>query len=104
MQAKVANGSTFLTRMHHRQSPLRVLWGTSDAAPVWSTEAYFQQQILKHPVATVAIPPEQNTVTTYTAARLKDAPHEQAAHYFIAFMKSPAAQAVYRKYKFQSPH
>jgi ABC-type molybdate transport system substrate-binding protein len=55
-------------------------------------------------VATVAIPPKQNTVATYTAARLKDAPHEQAARYFIAFMKSPAAQAVYQKYKFQLPH
>jgi ABC-type molybdate transport system substrate-binding protein len=104
MRTKVANGSTFLTRIHHRQSPLRILWGDSDAAPVWSTEAYFQQQILQHPVATVAIPPRQNTVATYTAARLKDAPHEQAARYFIAFMKSPAAQAVYHKYKFQSPH
>lgn len=104
MQTKVANGSTFLTRMHHRQSPLRILRGNSDAAPVWSTEAYFQQQILQHPVATVAISPKQNTVATYTAARLKDAPHQQAAREFIAFMKSPAARAVYHKYKFQSPH
>jgi ABC-type molybdate transport system substrate-binding protein len=104
MRTKVANGSTFLTRMHHRQSPLRVLQGKSDAAPMWSTEAYFQQQILRHPVETVAIPPRQNTVATYTAARLKDAPHKQAARDFIAFMKSPAAQAVYHKYKFQPPH
>jgi ABC-type molybdate transport system substrate-binding protein len=100
MQAKVADGTTFLTRIHHRQSPLRVLQGESDAAPVWSTEAYFQQQILHHPVETVAIPAAQNAVATYTAARMKNAPHEQAAKDFMAFMQSPAAAAVYRKYGF----
>ncbi|MEO8747245.1 MAG: substrate-binding domain-containing protein, partial [Rhodanobacter sp.] len=76
MQTKVADGSTFLTHIHHRQSPLRVLQGESDAAPVWSTEAYFQQQILHHPVETVAIPAAQNAVATYTAARMKNAPRE----------------------------
>ena len=104
MQTKVADGSTFLTHIHHRQSPLRVLEGESDAAPVWSTEAYFQQQILHHPVETVAIPAAQNAVATYTAARMRDAPHEQAAKDFLVFMQSPAAQAVYRKYGFQSVH
>jgi ABC-type molybdate transport system substrate-binding protein len=101
MQTKVKDGSTFLTRIHHRQSPLRVLQGESDAAPVWSTEAYFQQQILHHPVETVAIPAAQNAVATYTAARMRAAPHEQAAKDFLSFMRSPAAQAVYRKYGFQ---
>jgi ABC-type molybdate transport system substrate-binding protein len=104
MQAKVADGTTFLTRIHHRQSPLRVLQGASDAAPVWSTEAYFQQQILHHPVETVAIPEAQNAVATYTAARMKNAPHEQAAKDFMAFMQSPAAAAVYRKYGFLPAH
>jgi len=104
MQTKVQDGTTFLTRIHHRQSPLRVLEGKSDAAPVWSTEAYFQQQILHHPVDTVAIPAAQNAVATYTAARMKHAPHEQAAKDFMTFMASPAAQAVYRKYGFQSAH
>jgi molybdate transport system substrate-binding protein len=103
MDAKVKDGSTYLTRIHHRESPLRVLQGQSDAAPVWSTEAYFQQQILHRPVETVAIPVDQNVTATYTAARLKDAPHEQAAKDFLAFMTSPDAQAIYRKYGFQPP-
>jgi len=104
MQTKVADGSTFLTHIHHRQSPLRVLQDESDAAPVWSTEAYFQQEVLHHPVETVAIPAAQNTVATYTVARMKSAPHEQAAKDFMAFMQRPAAQAVYRKYGFQGAH
>jgi ABC-type molybdate transport system substrate-binding protein len=103
MVTKVQDGSTFLTQIHHRQSPLRVLQGDSDAAPVWATEAYFQQHILHHPVETVAIPAAQNAVATYTAARMKDAPHPQAAKDFFAFMQSPAARAVYRKYGFQPP-
>jgi molybdate transport system substrate-binding protein len=103
MDTKVKDGSTYLTRIHHRESPLRVLQGESDAAPVWSTEAYFQQQILHRPVETVAIPADQNVTATYTAARLKDAPHEQAAKDFLAFMTSPDAQAIYRKYGFQPP-
>ena len=104
MQRKVKDGTTFLTHIHHRQSPLRILEGKSDAAPVWSTEAYFQQQILHHPVETIAIPAAQNAVATYTVARMKSAPHEQAAKDFMTFMQSPAAQAVYRKYDFQSAH
>jgi molybdate transport system substrate-binding protein len=104
MTTKVQDGSTFLTHIHHRQSPLRVLQGESDAAPVWSTEAYFQQQILHHPVETVAIPAAQNVIATYTAARMRNAPHEQAAKDFLAFMRSPPAQAVYRKYAFLPPH
>lgn len=103
MKTKVADGSTFLTRIHHRQSPLRVLQGESDAAPVWSTEAYFQEHILHHPVQTIAIPAEQNSTATYTAARMKDAPHAQAAKDFMAFMRSAAAREVYRKYGFQEP-
>jgi ABC-type molybdate transport system substrate-binding protein len=103
MDDKVKSGTTYLTRIHHRESPLRVLQGESDAAPVWSTEAYFQQQILHRPVETVAIPADQNVTATYTAARMKDAPHEQAAKDFLAFMASAEAQAIYRKYGFQPP-
>jgi molybdate transport system substrate-binding protein len=101
MKTKVANGTTFLTHIHHRQSPLRVLEGQSDAAPVWSTEAYFQEHILHHPITTIAIPADQNSTATYTAARMKDAPHAQAAKDFIAFLGSSTAQSIYRKYGFQ---
>lgn len=103
MQTKVAAGTTFLTRIHHRQSPLRVLQGEADAAPVWSTEAWFQQQILHHPVETVAIPAAQNSVATYTAAVMKSAPHAQAARDFVKFMAGAQARAIYAKYGFQPP-
>ncbi len=101
MRAKLRDGSTFLTQIHHRESPLRLLSGASDAAPVWDTEAYYQQQILHHPLETVPIPPEYNVTTTSTAASLRRAPHPQAAQDFLRFLQSPAARTIYRKYGFQ---
>lgn len=103
MQTKVADGSTFLTHMHHRQSPLRVLQGKSDAAPVWETEVYFQQHILHHPVEGVEIPASQNTIATYTAGLMKNAPHPEAARDFFKFMTSDRALAIYGKYGFHPP-
>ncbi len=103
MKRKVDDGSTYLTRIHHRQSPLRILEGKADAAPVWATEVYYQQHILHHPVETIAIPDAQNSTATYTAARMKDAPHPGAARAFVKFMTGPQARAVYKKYGFQSP-
>ncbi|MGH8151705.1 MAG: molybdate ABC transporter substrate-binding protein [Rhodanobacteraceae bacterium] len=103
MVTKVKDGTTFLTHIHHRQSPLRILEGKSDAAPVWSTEAYFQQHILHRPVETIAIPAADNQFATYTAAVMRDAPHPQAARDFFKFMQSPAAQAIYHKYGFEAP-
>jgi molybdate transport system substrate-binding protein len=52
-------------------------------------------------VETITIPADQNVTATYTAARMKDAPHAQAAKDFLAFMTSAQAQAIYHKYGFQ---
>jgi len=101
MQRKLAAGTTILTEIHHRQSPLNILDGRSDAAPVWYTESYFQQRLLHHPVATVEIPDAVNLHAIYTAAVLRAAPHPRAARDFLAFLATPEAQAVYRKYGFE---
>ncbi len=103
MLTKVRDGSTVLTQIHHRQSPLNILEGRADAAPVWYTEAYFQQQVLHRPVETVEIPVAMNSRVTYTAAELRAAPHPRAARDFLTFLATPQAQAVYRKYGFEPP-
>ncbi len=103
MGTKVADGSTYLTLIHHRQTPLRILRRQSDAAPVWYTEAYFQQSILHNPVALVELPAEQNMDVPYAAGLMEDAPHPQAAKAFMQFLLSPAGQAVYRRYGFEPP-
>jgi len=103
MQKKVADGSTYLTVIHHRQTPLRVLRRESDAAPVWYTEAYFQESVLHNPVTMVAIPAAQNLDVPYAAGLMKDAPHPEAAKAFMQFLLSPQGQAVYKRYGFEAP-
>ena len=102
MTTKVKVGSTYLTQIHHRQSPLRVLYDQSDAAPVWYTEAFYQR-MLGHPVASIDIPAAENITANYVAGVMKTAPHAQAAEDFVAFLSSPAGQAVYQKYGFLPP-
>lgn len=99
MKTKVADGTTILTQIHHRQTPIRLMLGQADAGPTWYTEAFFQRMI-GNPIDLVTIPDSSNLRVTYVAGSLKTAPHPQAARDFIAFMRSPSAQVVYRKYGF----
>jgi molybdate transport system substrate-binding protein len=102
MQHKVRSGATFLTQIHHRQSPLRLLYRQSDAGVVWYTEAYYQQ-LLKHPVETVEVPESENIRAVYMAGILKRAPHPQAAKAFLDFLTGPHGQAIYRHFGFTAP-
>jgi len=99
MKTKVDAGTTYLTRIHHRQTPMRVLYGNSDAGPVWHTEVAFQQRI-GNPIEGVAVPAEHNIIATYIAGQLIDAPHPQAAAQFMNYLMSDEAAAIYRKYEF----
>ncbi|MGH8370968.1 MAG: substrate-binding domain-containing protein, partial [Gammaproteobacteria bacterium] len=103
MDVKVRAGTTYLTQIHHRQTPLRILRQQSDVGPVWYTEAYFQHQILHNPADLIEIPAAQNISVTYTAGRMKDAPHAKAADTFMKFLLSSGGQAVYRHYGFEPP-
>ncbi len=102
MKAKVADGTTVLTQIHHRQTPIRLMQGLADAGPTWYTEAFFQRMI-GNPIEVVEIPDSINLRVTYVAASLKAAPHREAARDFIQFLQAPRAQAVYRKYGFLPP-
>ncbi|WP_345954619.1 substrate-binding domain-containing protein [Mucilaginibacter sp. PAMB04168] len=99
MDTKVKNGKTFLTQIHHRQTPMRIMYQQSDAAPVWYTEAYYQKMI-GHPTDMVEIPEGENISATYVAGQLKTAPHARAAQDFMDFLISPTAKAIYKKYGF----
>jgi ABC-type molybdate transport system substrate-binding protein len=99
MENKVKDSSTFLTQIHHRQTPMRIMYNQSEAAPVWYSEAYYQRMI-KHPVDMVEIPANENITATYVAGQLKNAPHKQAAKDFMNFLVSPTAKAIYKKYGF----
>ncbi len=100
---KVEHGTTYLTHIHHRQTPMRIMAHECEAGAVWYTEAYFHADIAHHPISLVKIPEDQNKVVTYTAGIMRAAPHPQAAAAFMKFLVGPEAQALYRKYGFMPP-
>lgn len=102
MDSKVKQGSTWLTKIHHRETPMRIMYRQSDAGPVWYTEAHYQL-LLKHPVDIVQVPEQHNIHASYWAGILKSAPHPQAAKDFLDFMMSEKGQSIYRYFGFTGP-
>lgn len=97
---KLKDGSTVLTHIHHRQTPLFLIQGVADAGVTWQSEAIFQEQV-GHPISDVEIPTEQNTVAIYAGAEVKDAAHPDAAKAWLDFIKSPAALGIFERYGFK---
>lgn len=102
MKTKVQDGTTFLTHIHHRQTPIRIMLGESDAGVVWYSEVHFQQMI-GNPIEMVEIPADQNMSGIYQAGIFKDAPHAKTAREFANFLLSDKAQAIFRQYGFSGP-
>lgn len=99
-QDKLKSGTTLLTEIHHRQTPIRIMNGTADAGVTWASEVRFQQGI-SNPIEGVAIPASQNTAAVYAGGIMKDAPHPVAAEQWLTFLQSAPAQAIYRQFGFQ---
>jgi molybdate transport system substrate-binding protein len=99
-KGKVGNGTSYLTQIHHRQTPIRIMQGKSDAGVVWASEVRFQERI-GNPVEGVRIPEAQNTTATYTAGVLTDAPHRAAAVEWVDFLRGAKAQAAYAAFGFK---
>ena len=102
MGKKVANGTTILTRIHHRQTPMYLTQSKADAGPVWISEALYAERI-GEPLSFVRIPAGENITTDYDAAVLRDAPHAGAAQAFVDFLKTPEARAIYASFGFGPP-
>jgi ABC-type molybdate transport system substrate-binding protein len=97
---KVEEGTTILTRIHHRQTPLLLMQGLGAAGVTWKSEAIFQES-LDHAITHVVIPPEQDTSAVYSAAMVTNALHTEAAKAWLAFLRSDAAFAVFKPYGFE---
>lgn len=100
---KVAEGTSFLTHIHHRQTPIRIMEKKCDAGVVWYTEAYFHDRMKGHEISTVNIPDKDNKVVAYVAGQMRKAPHPAAATAFMNFLTSPGGQAIYSEYQFMKP-
>ena len=91
--------NVFLTQIHHRETPMRIMRGESDAGVVWASEVRFQQKI-GNPIEGVGIPAGENTTAVYAAGMVKNAPHAVAAAAWLAYLQSEEGQAAYREFGF----
>lgn len=98
--AKVRDGSSYLTAIHHRETPMFLMQGRAEAGVVWRSEAIFQEQT-GNPIEHVDIPPALNTTGIYAGAIVKGAANADAARKWIAFLKSPAAVKIFESYGFR---
>lgn len=96
----VKNGTTILTHIHHRQTPLFLMQGLADAGVTWKSEAVFQEQA-GHPITDIPIPAADNTTAIYAGAMVKGAAHPEAAKAWLAFIHSPTALAIFERYDFK---
>ncbi len=99
-KTKVADGSTVLTHIHHRQTPLFLMQGLADAGVTWQSEAMFQEQA-GHAITHVDIPAAQNSTAIYAGAMVKGAPHPDAAKLWLDFIHSGPALAIFERYGFK---
>lgn len=77
----------------------KVELGEADAGIVYATDV----KAAEGKVQGVVIPAGQNVVATYPAAVLHGAPQAAGARAFLAYLLSPAAQAVLRRFGFAAP-
>ncbi|MDL4818150.1 molybdate ABC transporter substrate-binding protein [Actinomadura opuntiae] len=54
-------------------------------------------------VTSVPIPANENVTVTYSAAAVKDGPHEEDADEFVSWLVTPEAQRLFNKYGFATP-
>ncbi|MCQ9154197.1 substrate-binding domain-containing protein [Acidomonas methanolica] len=102
-KTKVADGTTVLTHIHHRQTPLFLMQGRADAGVTWQSEAIFQEQA-GHAISHVDIPADQNATAIYAGAMVRAAAHPQAARLWLDFIHSGPALAIFERYGFKAYH
>lgn len=98
--SKIRAGSTILTHIHHRQTPLFLMQGVADAGVTWKSEALFQEQV-GNAISHVDIPDQFNTTAIYAGAVVHGAAHVEAANSWLTFIRSPAALKIFEGYGFR---
>jgi ABC-type molybdate transport system substrate-binding protein len=96
---KVKDGTTLLTRMHHRQTPVWLMQGRAQAGVTWRSETLFQSE-RGLPTARVDIPEDQNATGIYAGAIVKGAAHAAEARAWLEFLRGPKARAIFARYGF----
>ncbi|MFO8032591.1 MAG: substrate-binding domain-containing protein [Desulfohalobiaceae bacterium] len=101
MENKLAQGSTMLSTVHHRETPERLLQGQADAGPVWYTEV-IQAQRTGLELEGVQLPREldQSQSVDYYIARIKSGKNQENARSFLEFTRSDAAREIFEEFGF----
>lgn len=104
MKEKRSAGTTVMTVVHHRETPLRLKERSVDVGPVWATEAVFAR-FQKRPVEVIEPGPDldQHQKINYYICRLKQSPNPENAKRFFRFMESDRARDIYTEHGF-IPH
>ena len=98
----VKSGRVYLTHIHHRQTPMRIMQKKSDAGVTWQSEAKFQEMI-GNPITEINIPANENTVALYGGAMVKGAPNTKAAQEWLNFLKSKECLKIFERFGFTAP-
>ena len=98
--SKVGDGSTILTHIHHRQTPLFLMQGVAQAGVTWQSEAMFQEQA-GHAISHVDIPAGDNATAIYAGAVVTGAAHHEAAKAWLDFIVSPTSIKIFEGYGFK---
>jgi ABC-type molybdate transport system substrate-binding protein len=99
-ETKVADGTTVLTHIHHRQTPIFLMQGRADAGVTWQSEAIFQEEA-GHPIEHIDIPEAMNSTAIYAGAVVTGAPHPEAAKLWLDFIRSPEGLKIFEHYGFK---
>ena len=104
MEQKRAEGTTILTIVHHRETPLRIKKKTVDVGPVWATEIiHARQSGLAIDVVEPGEGLDQRDRINYYICGLNNAANPENAAKFVDFIRSARAQGIYEAYGFV-PH
>jgi ABC-type molybdate transport system substrate-binding protein len=104
MEEKRAAGTTILTIVHHRETPLRIAKKTVDVGPVWATEAVHATSIgLACEVVEPGAEFDQRDRINYYVCKLTQASNPENARKFFDFICSPTCQQIYKDFGF-TPH
>jgi ABC-type molybdate transport system substrate-binding protein len=95
--------NNWFTAVHHRETPDRILAGTSDTGLVWLTEAIEAQRDGKQ-VQTVLLPPVDSLrdEVAYAVCALGKGTRQANAARYLSFLATAEAQAAYAKFGFVS--
>ncbi len=104
MDEKRAEGTTILTVVHHRETPLRLVKGTADTGPVWATEVInARNEGVKVEMLDPGEGLDQRDKVNYFITKLKGSGNPENADRFLDFITSEKARNIYSSYGFV-PH